>query len=188
MPARMPSRAGRLRRQAIAVLCSSARRVSENWDMGLLRGGGGSRHRARGGMRVSDDGQPSARDAFLHRARRGKISVTQSAERRNRQRGRRRLPASGMEMPASGVEAGAQWELLPEERRPDGPVKVRRMHDKSMSTCRFGIFRYRGINHPCATGPCRRVPPPELGSGRRPGRGGLGSGAGQSGWVDPLPR
>jgi hypothetical protein len=35
-----------------------------------------------------------------------------------------------------GVEAGAQWELLPEGRRPDGPIQVRRNMTKH-EACRF---------------------------------------------------
>jgi hypothetical protein len=44
----------------------------------------------------------------------------------------------------SGEEAGAQWEMLPEGRRPDGPIQVRRSMTKARNVS-IRIFRYHGI-------------------------------------------
>ena len=50
--------------------------------------------------------------------------------------------------------------VLPEERRPDGPEKVRRRMTRAWAGA-IRIFRYRGIKNPLRDRPCRCVTPPE---------------------------
>src|SRR5690606_2253519 len=111
-----------------AALCMSARRVSENWDIGALHG---KRRRTRRHARRDHEFQTADSLArgmyFCTGPGPGKFL---SAIRT----GAQRQGAQGMTEGIRGIEAGAQWEMLPEGRRPDGPSKVRRSMTKAQRT------------------------------------------------------
>ena len=114
------------------MLCNSARRVSENWDIGALRGKRQrTRRRANAGSQVSAGRQPSARDAFLHGARPEKISANDRGCAEIQERRARNVSASGGDLrDRSGRRPMGE---LPEGRRPDGPVGPPQ-HDNSMKS------------------------------------------------------
>jgi hypothetical protein len=138
-------------------------------DMGhSIRSGGDRGIAPKAGSRVSDDAQPSARDAFLHGARAGKISVS---KRPTRATGDNRWLAGFLMANLSELRPAPNGSCCLRGRRPDGPIQVRRSMTKARHVS-IGIFRYRGITspftRPTEASACHH---PRWDSGRRLGRG-----------------
>ena len=160
LPGRMPFRGRAVAAAKIAVLCSSARRVSENLGHGSTPWSSGVAHRAKrrdASFRLRDS---LARGMlFCTEPRAGKISVS---NRRARATCDATL-AGGVADGYLGVEAGAQWELLPEGAPAGRALTGPPQHDKSTERVDPHIPLSRNNTTLARPDRNRRVPPPESG-------------------------